>query len=62
MTFAAWGDGGRARRLWIISDALPLAVIPLERPEAEHVFSLDVSGRRYVRAKLRGFRCRPERG
>jgi hypothetical protein len=36
--------------------------VPLDRPEAEHVFSLDVSGRSYVRAELRGFRGRPERG
>jgi hypothetical protein len=62
VTFRAWTNGGMDRRLWIISDGLPLAVVPLERPEAEHVFSLDVSGRGYVRAELRGFRGRPERG
>ncbi len=58
----AWTNGGMDRHLWIIADCLPLAVVPLERPEAEHVFSLDVSGRSYVRAELRGFRGRPERG
>ena len=62
VTFRAWTNGGMDRRLWIICDGLPLAVIPLDRPEAEHVFSLDVSGRSYVRAELRGFRGRPERG
>jgi len=62
LTFRAWTNGGMDRRLWLIADGLPLAVIPLDRPEAEHVFSLDVSGRSYVRAELRGFRGRPERG
>lgn len=62
VTFRAWTNGGAGRRLWLISDGLPLDVIPLERPEAEHVFSLELSGRSYVRAELRGFRGRPERG
>jgi len=62
VTFRTWTNGGMDRRLWIIADGLPLAVIPLDRPEAEHVFSLDVSGRSYVRAELRGYRGRPERG
>jgi hypothetical protein len=35
---------------------------PLDKVESTHEFSLDVSGRRYVRAELRGYRGRPERG
>ncbi len=30
--------------------------------EATHSFSLELSGRSYVRAELRGYRGRPERG
>lgn len=60
--FRAWTNGGMDRKLWIIADGLPLDVVPLDRPEATHEFSLDVSGRRYVRAELRGYRGRPERG
>jgi hypothetical protein len=49
-------------RLWLIADGVPVDIRPLEKVEATHEFSLDVSGRRYVRAELRGFRGRPERG
>jgi hypothetical protein len=62
VTFRVWTNGGADRRLWLICDGLPLDVIPLDRPEAEHVFSLELSGRSYLRAELRGFRGRPERG
>jgi hypothetical protein len=62
VTFRAWTDGGMDRRLWFIRDGLPVDVVPLDRPEAEHVFSLEVSGGGYVRVELRGFRGRPERG
>jgi hypothetical protein len=62
VSFRVWTNGGRDRRLWIICDGLPLDVIPLDGPEATHEFSLELSGRRYVRAELRGFRGRPERG
>jgi hypothetical protein len=60
--FRVWTNGGMDRRLWIICDGLPLDVIPLDGPEATHSFSLELSGRSYVRAELRGFRGRPERG
>ncbi|MEX0799633.1 MAG: CehA/McbA family metallohydrolase [Dehalococcoidia bacterium] len=62
VTFRVWTNGGMDRKLWIICDGLPLDVIPLDRPEATHEFSLELSGRSYVRAELRGFRGRPERG
>ncbi len=54
--------GGFERRLWLIADGEPFDIIPLETDEATLDFSLDMSGRRYVRAELRGRRGRPERG
>jgi hypothetical protein len=62
ITFRVRTNGGMDRRLWIICDGLPLDVVPLDKPEAEHVFSLELTERSYVRAELRGFRGRPERG
>lgn len=62
VSFRVWTNGGSDRRLWLICDGLPLDVIPLDRPEVMHTFSLELSGRGYVRAELRGFRGRPERG
>ncbi|HEY5640227.1 MAG TPA: hypothetical protein VIW01_09260, partial [Dehalococcoidia bacterium] len=55
-------SGGFERRLWLIADGEPIDIIPLETDEATLDFSLDVSGRKYVRAELRGRRGRPERG
>ena len=40
----------------------PLQIPITRRPEATNSFSLELSGRSYVRAELRGFRGRPERG
>ena len=40
----------------------PSSFYNLDGPEATHSFSLELSGRSYVRAELRGFRGRPERG
>jgi hypothetical protein len=60
--FRVWTNGGMDRKLWIIGDGLPLDVIALDRPEVTHEFSLDVTGLSYVRAELRGYRGRPERG
>lgn len=62
VSFRVWTNGGTDRRLWLICDGLPLGIIPLDRAEAAHTFSLEPSGRSYVRAELRGFRGRPERG
>jgi hypothetical protein len=62
VSFRVWTNGGADRRLWLICDGLPLDIIPLDRSEAVHTFSLELSGRSYVRAELRGFRGRPERG
>lgn len=62
VSFRVRAKGGADRRLWLIRDGLPLDIIPLDRPEAVHTFSLEMSGRSYVRAELRGFRGRPERG
>jgi hypothetical protein len=49
-------------RLWLIVDGVPVDIRPLDKVESTHEFELDVSGRRYVRAELRGLRGRPERG
>jgi hypothetical protein len=49
-------------RLWLIADGVPVDIRPLDKVESTHESTLDVSGRRYVRAELRGFRGRPERG
>ncbi|TMB68858.1 MAG: hypothetical protein E6J43_05505 [Chloroflexi bacterium] len=55
-------NGGMDRRLWLIADGVPIDIRPLDRVESRHEFELDVSGRCYVRAELRGHRGRPERG
>ncbi len=62
VSFRVATTGGMERRLWLVCDGLPLEIIPLDRPEVVHTFSLELSGRSYVRAELRGFRGRPERG
>jgi hypothetical protein len=49
-------------RLWLIADGVPVDIRPLDKLESTHDFTLDVAGRRYVRAELRGYRGRPERG
>ncbi|HUF52666.1 MAG TPA: CehA/McbA family metallohydrolase [Dehalococcoidia bacterium] len=54
--------GGDERRLWLITDGAPIDIITLDRDESVIDFSLDISGRRYVRAELRGRRGHPERG
>jgi hypothetical protein len=54
--------GGAGRRLWLLTEAGPLDIIPLEKDDAAIEFALDVTRHRYVRAELRGFRGRPERG
>ncbi len=54
--------GGMDRRLWLIADGVPIDIIPLDKVESAHEFTLDVGGHRYVRAELRGHRGRPERG
>ncbi len=54
--------GGMDRRLWLIADGVPIDIRPLDKVDSTHDFSLDIAGRRYVRAELRGHRGRPERG
>lgn len=54
--------GGNERRLWLIADGEPIDIIPLDRDETVLDFTLDMGGRRYLRAELRGWRGRPERG
>jgi len=54
--------GGMDRRLWLIADRAPIDIRPLDKVDSTHEFPLDVSGRRYIRAELRGYRGRPERG
>jgi len=53
---------GMDRRLWIVCDGKPIDIIPLDQVESVFTFSLELSGRSYVRAELRGNRGRPERG
>lgn len=53
---------GRERRLWVVADGRPLDIIPVSRDDERVEFSLDMSRYSYVRAELRGFRGRPERG
>ncbi|MCS7276736.1 MAG: CehA/McbA family metallohydrolase [Dehalococcoidia bacterium] len=55
-------EGGAGRRLWLLRDGVPVAIVPIERDS--HVFEMELSmdGHRYVRAELRGLRGRPERG
>lgn len=55
-------EGGQERRLWIIADGEPIDIITLDRPESRTDFTLDMSGRKYVRAELRGYRGSPSRG
>jgi hypothetical protein len=55
-------NGGMDRRLWLIADGVPVDIRRVNTVESTHEFSLDVSGRRYIRAELRGHRGRPERG
>jgi hypothetical protein len=50
------------RRLWIICDGRPLDIVALNDVDTDYRFSLEPSGRSYVRAELRGYRGRPERG
>jgi hypothetical protein len=55
-------EGGQGRRLWIIADGEPIDIVELDRPESRTEFTLDMSGRKYVRAELRGYRGNPSRG
>jgi hypothetical protein len=54
--------GGMDRRLWIVSDGVPIDIIEIDRVETQVEFTLDMSGRKYVRAELRGWRGNPSRG
>lgn len=55
-------EGGMDRCLWIVSDGVPIDIIEIDRVEAQVEFTLDMSGRKYVRAELRGWRGNPSRG
>ncbi len=54
--------GGMDRRLWIMSDGVPIDIISIDRAETQIEFTLDMNGRKYVRAELRGYRGSPARG
>ncbi len=54
--------GGMDRRLWIMSDGAPIDIVSIDRAETQVEFTLDMSGRKYVRAELRGWRGNPSRG
>ena len=62
VSFRVQVQGGAGRRLWLVCDGLPLDIIPLHDVDSTLSFSLELSGRSYVRAELRGLRGRPERG
>lgn len=53
---------GREKRLWIVADGEPLDIVPIETDDARVEFTVDMSRYGYVRAELRGYRGRPERG
>jgi len=53
---------GREKRLWIVADGAPLDIIQIDRDDERVEFTADMGRYRYVRAELRGFRGRPERG
>ena len=55
-------EGGMDRRLWIVSDGVPIDIIEIDRVETQVEFTLDMAGRKYVRAELRGWRGNPSRG
>jgi len=55
-------EGGMDRRLWIVSDGVPVDIIEIDRVETQVEFTLDMAGRKYVRAELRGWRGNPSRG
>ena len=55
-------EGGAGRRLWLVLDGVPVAIGPIEQESYVHHLDLDVAGHRYLRAELRGWRGRPERG
>jgi hypothetical protein len=60
--FRADVHGGMDRRLWLTTEAGVLDIIPLTEVDSTFEFTLEPAGRRYVRAELRGWRGRPERG
>jgi hypothetical protein len=60
--FRAEVHGGMGRRLWLTTDAGVLDIVPLTEVDSVFEFTLEPAGRSYVRAELRGFRGRPERG
>ncbi|MFQ5880817.1 MAG: hypothetical protein ACE5IZ_11690, partial [Dehalococcoidia bacterium] len=62
VSFRVSVHGGAGRQLWLVCDGLPLDIIPLDQVDSTRNFSLELSGRSYVRAELRGPRGRPERG
>jgi hypothetical protein len=55
-------EGGTGRRLWLVSDGLPMAIVPLEEERSAYRVRVPVAARRYLRAELRGPRGHPRRG
>lgn len=60
--FRAEVTAGREKRLWVVADGETLDIVPIEEDDARVEFTVDMSRHRYVRAELRGWRGRPERG
>ncbi|MGQ9572741.1 MAG: CehA/McbA family metallohydrolase [Dehalococcoidia bacterium] len=54
--------GAAGRKLWLVSQGVILNIVPVEGEDFVHDFSLELRGQRYLRAELRGYRGRPERG
>ena len=60
--FRAEVTAGREKRLWVVTDAGALDIVPSEQDDAVVEFTVDMGRHKYVRLELRGFRGRPERG
>jgi hypothetical protein len=60
--FRAEVTAGREKRLWVVADGEVLDIVPIEEDDARVEFTVDMSRHRYLRAELRGYRGRPERG
>jgi hypothetical protein len=60
--FRAEVTAGREKRLWVVTDAGTLDIVPIEQDDAVVEFTVDMGRHKYVRLELRGWRGRRERG
>jgi hypothetical protein len=56
------GQGAAGRRLWLLTDGEILKILPAERKDFSHDFSIDAAPGRFVRAELREYRGALEQG